>query len=73
MKEKLSLKITTYIREAEGTYSISIIILPTNKEYTYLLSSQYKLDKLLWFIKKKFYGKALKLLKENNIMEKELI
>lgn len=51
MNQKLKLKITSYIKETDGTYSISIIILPTNKEYTYLLSSQYKLDKLLWFIK----------------------
>ena len=67
MDKQLRVKITSYIKETDGTYSISIIILPTNKEYTYVLSSLYILEKIIYLINNKYFGKALIELKKNNI------
>jgi len=59
-----------------GVFDLEIIVSNSDgskKEYTYHIPTEKTIDTFLFYIGKKWYGKALNLLKKNNINEEEKI
>ena len=64
----MEVKHTFTVKGWNGIYDVGIqIVDKVTKEYTYHIQLEKTIQKFLYYLKRKWYGKAINLLKENNI------
>lgn len=68
-RQKLTLCLISKIKDYFGLWEVNILI--NKKEYTFLIPSEYAVEKFER-MSKRFPGRALNLLKKFNVKEKEV-
>jgi len=71
----MKLILESMVKNPEGVFDIGIIVLneKSTKRYTFGISSEFILRRIQLLCSKKCYGKAINLLKSNNIRKGEII